>query len=201
MTILALELSTAVGSIAFRHDDGTSVVRQFPADRQHSGMFFENLSVVRQECGLPTKIVVGLGPGSYAGTRIAIATALGLRAASGAELVGLPSICAIDQPEYGFIGDARRGSYYFAHVQKGKLLEGPVLVGEEDVRAKVNKHAHLPFLSAEKLAAFPEATLVHPSAELLASLAENAAGSVESLEPIYLRAPYITTPKMTPWTR
>lgn len=201
MTILALELSTAVGSIAFRHDDGNSVVRQFPADRQHSGLFFENLGEVRETCGLPGKIVVGLGPGSYAGTRIAIATALGLRAASGAELIGRPSICAIDCLEYCVVGDARRGSYYFAHVKKGKLLEGPTLVSAEEVRAKRSEHADLPFLSAEKLAAFPEVTLAYPSAVLLVGLAEDAADSDENLEPIYLRSPYITTPKMTPWIR
>lgn len=201
MTILALELSTAVGSIAFRHDDGTSVVRQFPADRQHSGLFFENLSELRRTCGLPAKIVVGLGPGSYAGTRIAIATALGLRAAAGAELIGLPSICALGQPEYGVVGDARRSGYYFARVQTGKLLEGPALVSADELRAKISAHPGLPFLSAEKLAAFPEVTLAYPRAELLATLAESAAGSEESLEPIYLRPPYITQPKMTPWTR
>src|SRR4051794_5917036 len=117
MTILALELSTAVGSVAFRHADGTTVVSQFPADRQHSGLFFEHLSKLRQSCGLPAKIAVGLGPGSYAGTRIALAAALGLRTASGAELIGLPSICAYDPCEYGVLGDARRGSYYFARVQ------------------------------------------------------------------------------------
>ncbi len=201
MTILALELSSALGSIAFRRSDGSCVVRQFPADRQHSGFFFENLELVRQECGLPEKIVVGLGPGSYAGTRIAIATALGLRAANGAELIGLPSICAIDRQAYGVVGDARRGSYYFARVQQGKILEGPTLASAEEVRAQMTAHPGLPFVAAEKLPAFPEISLAYPTAELLAALAEHAPVSDENLEPIYLRAPYITQPKMTPWTR
>lgn len=201
MTILALELSTAVGSIAFRQDDGTTVVRQFPADRQHSGLFFENLSELRRSCGLPEKIAVGLGPGSYAGSRIALATALGLRAACGAELVGLPSICAYEPPEFGVVGDARRGSYYFARVRSGELSEGPSLVSENELREKLDAHPELPFVTAEKLAAFPEITLAHPSAELLAHLAETAVASDGNLEPIYLRPPYITQPRMTPWNR
>ena len=201
MSILALELSSAVGSIAFRGTDGASVVRQFPADRQHSGLFFENLSEIRRSCGLAETIVVGLGPGSYAGTRIAIATAIGLRAASGARLVGLPSICALDFPEYCVAGDASRSSYFFAHVQQGRCVEGPLLVTEEELRTKMGQHPYLPFVASELLPQFPAITLAHPSATILAVVAENAAGGAENLEPIYLRQPYITTPKATPWTR
>lgn len=201
MSILALELSSAVGSVAFRRDDGSTIVRQFPADRRHSGLFFESLSEIRHACGLAAKIVVGLGPGSYAGTRIAIATAMGLRAASGARLVGLPSICALDFPEYCVAGDARRSSYFFAHVQQGRCTEGPFLVSEEELRTKMSEHPHLPSVAAEPLPQFPAITLAHPSAALLAALAETEDGSAENLEPIYLRQPYITTPKATPWTR
>ncbi len=201
MSILALELSSAVGSVAFRGADGSTVVRQFPADRQHSGLFYENLSDIRLTCGLPKTIAVGLGPGSYAGTRIAIATAMGLRAASNARLVGLPSICAFDFPEYCVAGDARRSSYFFAHVEQGRCLEGPSLLTEEELRAKMREHLDLPFVAAERLPRFSEITLAHPSAALLAELAENAAARAENLQPIYLRQPYITTPKTTPWTR
>ncbi len=201
MSILALELSSAVGSIAWRADAGTTVVRQFPADRQNSGFFFENLAELRAGYGLPEKIVVGLGPGSYAGTRIAIATALGLRAANGAELVGLPSICAIDLPVYGIVGDARRSSYFFAEVRAGSCIEGPTLLSDAELREKMKERAELPFVAAGPLPGFPEIAVAYPSAGLLAALGENAVSTGESLEPIYLRQPYITTPKATPWIR
>ncbi len=200
MKILALELSSAVGSIAWRADEGVEVVRQFPADRQHSGLFFEHLRELRREVGLPETIVVGLGPGSYAGTRIAIATALGLRAAGGARLVGLPSICAIDLPEYGVAGDARRGSYFFAQVRGGRCLAGPMLLTAEELRGQRSAHPLLPFVASEALPEFAEMTRVHPSAAVLARLGEGAE-SAENLEPIYLRPPYITTPKAKPWIR
>src|SRR3954468_24706051 len=119
MKTLALELSSSVGSVATCDGADGHLLRVFPADRKHSGLFFENLSALREESGKPEAIVVGLGPGSYAGVRIAIATAIGLRAASGARLFGLPSICAFESPEYLVVGDARRNSFFLAHVVDG----------------------------------------------------------------------------------
>src|ERR1700676_1519401 len=74
MKILALELSTARGSLAWND----ALVREWPNDRKDSGPFFENLADIRKQFGLPEKIIVGLGPGSYAGVRIAISAAIGL---------------------------------------------------------------------------------------------------------------------------
>src|SRR6476659_6803442 len=104
MRVLALELSTAIGSLAFC-DDSVRLFRTFPADRKDSALFYENLEGIYRGSGPPEVIVVG--PGSYAGVRIAIATAIGLKVAANARLVGLPSICAIDQSEYLVVGDAR----------------------------------------------------------------------------------------------
>src|SRR2546421_1759369 len=116
MKMLALEMSTAQGSIAFRDDGAPLFDCNFAADRKHSGAFFENVQRSLERFGRPRQIVVGLGPGSYAGVRIAIATALGLRSATGARLIGIPSIAALDvEPrKYGVIGDARRKSFFFA---------------------------------------------------------------------------------------
>ena len=195
MRVLALELSSPVGSVAFRDDAGAELVRAFPADRKDSGLFYENLRVIHQTCGSPEVILVGLGPGSYAGVRIAIATALGLKAASGARLLGLPSACAFEQEEYVVVGDARRNSFYFAHVIAGRCLEGPTLATEEEVRAKLATWRHVPILATQPLVQFENVALAHPSALRLAQLAAQADfGIEETLEPIYLREPYITTP-------
>ena len=84
MKVLALELSSPVGSVAFCDHGGERDLRVFPADRKDSGLFYENLQEMQETSGRPEVIVVGLGPGSYAGVRIAIATAVGLKAAWGA---------------------------------------------------------------------------------------------------------------------
>ena len=124
-----------------------------------------------------------------------------MRAANGAELVGLPSICAIDLPVYGIVGDARRSTYFFAEVRAGSCVEGPTLLSEAELLEKMKERAELPFVAAGPLPGFPEIAVAYPSAGLLAALGENAVSTGESLEPIYLRLPYITTPKATPWIR
>src|SRR5438270_2541099 len=89
MKTLALEMSTAQGSIVWREDEKALFDCRFAADRKHSGAFFENLQLCLERFGRPEQIIVGLGPGSYAGIRIAIATALGLRSATRAKLMGI----------------------------------------------------------------------------------------------------------------
>src|SRR5207244_3931023 len=91
MKILALELSSARGSVALFNDGNVDFVREWPNDRKNSGPFFEYLAEVLKEFEKPDTIIVGLGPGSYAGTRIAISAAIGLQAASQSRLIGYPS--------------------------------------------------------------------------------------------------------------
>src|SRR5439155_15494621 len=95
MKILALELSSARGSVALFNDGNVVFFREWQNDRKNSGPFFEYLTEVQKQFGKPDTIVVGLGPGSYAGTRIAVSAAIGLQAASRARLIGFASICAI----------------------------------------------------------------------------------------------------------
>jgi tRNA threonylcarbamoyladenosine biosynthesis protein TsaB len=198
MKILALELSTACGSLAWLGKD--DIVREWPNDRKNSGPFFENLKFVSEKFGSPDKIIVGLGPGSYAGVRIAISAAIGLQATSTAQLVGFPSICAIGcgAEEYGVIGDARRQSFFFARVRVNELIEGPDLFAENELRDKLNKlGTGMSIFASEKLPQFERALVRYPSAELLARLGldSNRRFSLPPLEPIYLRGPHVTLPK------
>ena len=197
MKILAFDLSTARGSIAWREDDHVSFHRDFANDRKHSGLFFENLHACLDDNGRPDSIVVGLGPGSYAGTRIAIATATGLRMAHRAELIGISSLCALDvEPgEYFVIGDARRESFFFARVVAGQLVEGPALCSEKDLRSRLNE-IDAPVYSQEKLSF--NAVVAYPSAQILVERVLSGTGKISRppLEPIYLREPHITVPKV-----
>lgn len=196
MKVLALELSSPVGSVAFCDDSGGRDLKVFPADRKDSGLFYENLQALEKTSGRPELIVVGLGPGSYAGVRIAIATALGLKVAWGTRLLGLPSICALESEEYVAVGDARRNSFFFARVARGRCLEGPTLATADEMLAKLSEWQHLPRFASEPLAQFANVVVEHPSALRLAELARRAEiDDPETLEPIYLREPYITTPR------
>ena len=199
MKILALDLSSARGSLAWR-DGKTGMTREWANNRKNSGEFFRNLAEVQTRFGLPDRIVVGLGPGSYAGTRIAISAAIGLQMAGNAELVGLSSLCAVatDSPEYAVIGDARRQSFFFSHVRDRALVTSPDLQAKAELCATLRAvGTRMPIFATEELEQFPQIAVVYPSAEILARLAEdtNRAFVLPPLEPMYLREPHITTPK------
>ena len=199
MKTLALELSSGRGSIALIESGEVLLDRSFSNDRKHSGAFFESVEFCLQQPGAPEEIVVGLGPGSYAGVRIAIATALGLRTAVSAKLVGIASICAldVDDRDYCVIGDARRQSFYLARVSNGTLIDGPTLMTATELEARITV-ATMPVYSSEQLAQFPLAKLAYPAARRLAELARLQSNEIDDtrpLEPIYLREPHITTPK------
>jgi tRNA threonylcarbamoyladenosine biosynthesis protein TsaB len=199
MKILALELSTARGSLAWL-DGEAEFVREWPNDRKNSAAFFENLQVVRKEFGAPETIIVGLGPGSYAGIRIAISAAIGIQLCSEARLIGWPSICAMesDAGEYCVVGDARRKSFFLARILRNELIEGPTLLSGPELNAKLESFepATLMF-SSEMLPQFDQLVIHFPSALMLARLAEETRHSffLPPLEPIYMREPHVTLPK------
>jgi tRNA threonylcarbamoyladenosine biosynthesis protein TsaB len=200
MKILALELSSACGSIALLAGDKIELDHEWANDRKNSGPFFEHLREVQKQFGKPDTVIVGLGPGSYAGTRIAISAAIGLQAASNARLIGYPSICAIscDAPEYCVIGDARRNSFFYARICDRNLADEPTLMSEAELREKLAKlDKKMSIFTTEKLPQFERAELRYPAAKLLGHLATSAKRKFAEppLEPMYLREPHITIPK------
>src|SRR5213080_1808086 len=198
MRILALELSTSRGSLAWLDND-VELAREWPNDRKNSAAFFENLKAMTKKVGNPEIIVVGLGPGSYAGTRIAISAAIGLQVSSRARLIGFPSICAMEGAEYCVIGDTRRKTFFFARIRANELVEGPTLLTEEELKSKLaTMEADMPIFCSESLPQFPNAVTRYPSALVLARLAQGPqrSFSLPPLEPIYLREPHTTMPKV-----
>ena len=151
------------------------------------------------------QIAVGLGPGSFAGVRIAIAAAIGLRLSFGAKLVGIPSVAALDTASlvYLAIGDARRETFYFSRVENGVCVEGPLLATAAELTQRLAESADLPVFATEPVPAFSSAQIALPSAAILARLAAQQRGIVatENLDPIYLREPHITQPKPRPTDR
>jgi tRNA threonylcarbamoyl adenosine modification protein YeaZ len=199
MKTLALELSTSRGSLAWQ-DGEIEFTREWPNDRKNSAAFFESLQAVRGKFGAPETIVVGLGPGSYAGTRIAISAAIGIQLSCGARLIGYPSICAIQchAQEYCAIGDARRKSFFFARILENEVIEGPMLFSEAELKAKLESiDSATPVFSSELLPQFQRPVVSFPTALILARLAKEPRRRfcLPPLEPFYLREPHITMPK------
>jgi tRNA threonylcarbamoyl adenosine modification protein YeaZ len=89
----------------------------------------------------PDRIVVGTGPGSFAGIRSALAFAQGYAVGSGCEVLGLPSACALAEPsrKIAVVGDARRDKFWVA-LFDGFSLSGEIFqVGREALQTAVPK--------------------------------------------------------------
>ena len=202
MTILAIDTSTNHGTVALLADGELRLDETFTADRTTSSTLFAVLERTVALASRVDQVAIGLGPGSYAGVRIAIAAAIGLELGLDARLVGLPSVAALetDAPAYLAIGDARRDTFYFTRVEDGLCLEGPLLATAAELHARLAAHPALPVFTSAPLPAFPAAQTALPSAARLARLAAAARGltATGDLEPIYLREPHITQPKARP---
>ena len=207
MKILAIESSAVRASIAavtFPDDTLAEVVvhemRELPNDRKDSGPMFSTLERVIRKFGRPDRIVVGLGPGSYAGVRIAISAAFGLAAGSRTELVGCPSIVAMPGRwrSYVVIGDARRRTFFWGQVCDRTVRGEFDLLTEEQVRLRLaSLGTGVPVFSADALPPFSHRVRRNfPAADILAQLAADPTRQLTGmpLEPIYLREAYVTTP-------
>src|SRR5687768_10954477 len=185
---LAIDTSTSAGSVAAIGYKQVVFHEQFTAARNHSSTLFRALERARSHLAQVDVVAVGLGPGSYAGIRVAISATLGFQMAFGATCVGIPSVAAFDVEEetYIAIGDARRESFYFTLVENGICSEGPMLATEREVRERLGRHAAMAVYATEKLPAFPTVRIAHPSAARIARMAFNDRGIVQrgDLEPI-----------------
>lgn len=191
---LAIEISGSPGSLAISRGGVPVWSVDFPTGPTQGGELFRALAEARRQAGKFERIVVGVGPGSYAGIRMAIAAATGLALADGAELVAVPSVCAFDSPapRWCAIGDARRGAFYFSAVADRRCVAGPRLADAKELGELLAFRAGWACLSTEALPGF--------STELARALASHLLflpdeSEKRPLEPIYLREPYITRPK------
>ena len=195
-TILALEASSDFASVALWRDEGVFAGQEFASKRSLSADLFPVLERLLEGVPLVDTIVVGLGPGSYAGVRITIAAALGLQSVWGCDLVGIPSVAALGSVtgNYQAIGDARRGTWYYSQVRDGLCEEGPLLLDSaEELRAALSRGVG-PVRSSEVLPLEWGSEVHAPKAAVLAELAARGCGILQrsDLEPLYLRDPHIT---------
>jgi tRNA threonylcarbamoyladenosine biosynthesis protein TsaB len=202
MKILAMELSTGQGSLAWSEEETKTVQsREWPNDRKNSAKFFEEIQTTVQQFGLPDRIIVGLGPGSYAGIRIAISAAFGVATAARAQLIGYPSVCAMQNgdDEYAVVGDARRQSFFFVRIAERGVVNNYELLTTDELRTRLKRlPANLPVFSSDLLPQFqPGVEQRYPSAEILVQLAAESQKKFVKipLEPIYLRDAHVTMPK------
>ncbi len=202
--LLALDLSTAHGSIAVVNGDDVLFRSSFQSERSHNAQVFAPLREALAAAGNElTGVVIGNGPGSYTGVRIAIAAAQGIALSRNIWCVGWSSLTApdLDAPSnYAIIGDARRQSFYIASVKNDRILSDLEIVSADVARESTadcgiwytfdaKPPLGLPLLSAK-----PDAAKL---AKIVQSLpaSELATLITQPLIPHYLAEAFITLPK------
>jgi tRNA threonylcarbamoyladenosine biosynthesis protein TsaB len=202
MKILALEFSTSRRSVAAWEADSTAEpVSRFVASPGHTEAF-QMASGVLEALGwtpaLLDRIVVGLGPGSYTGIRLAISIAQGWGLAhSHLTLAGQNSIELIART--AALAGRRGGARVLVDAHRGEACAQCFRLDSSTEVTPMGGMALLPWSS---MAATPEMTDLgpdlegvmpaalpcYPEAALLARLAPRLAPlPAERLEPVYLR--------------
>lgn len=213
---LVIETSTPQATVALVGPDGVEM-RGFTSDRSHNAMLFEPLRELLGGMPKVGLVLAGSGPGSYSGTRVGIAAAQGVAIAAGCPAVALPSILAVPAADGGkaclAIGDARRGAYWTARVEKHRVIQAPELCDAAELETKVTGALaeQLGVFAFEDSLRFPlpeemkaRVALEFPDAERLwraweASDEETRNGWLAEVpQPLYLKPPHITPGKREP---
>jgi tRNA A37 threonylcarbamoyladenosine modification protein TsaB len=197
MKVLAIELSSSLGSIAVAKGDTIAERRTFACERGRGTGVFAALEESRDLWRDAEVIAVGIGPGSYNGLRTACAVATSIQMATGAKLCAIPSPCllAIGDEHYAVYGDARGGRAYRAEVRDRKICGEISLISHADAMARTEGE----LVQCYRIGAVPGLDRlpdVHPDAAVLGLLARHVPTlSPGDLEPIYLKPPHITLPR------
>ena len=208
MKIAAVDTSTALGSIALYEDDTLVASDEHRVSNAHGESLLPMVAALFTSVGWkPTEIerwCVGLGPGSFTGVRIGVATVMGVVLATNAEVVGVSALDAmaalVDLPGKTPVAviDAIRGEVYL-----GSPGIEPVCLAPADIEAWL---APLPRplvlvgeASTKVLGDYERLTTGEhalPHARGVAVAARGRAPTpADLLEPVYVRQPEITIAK------
>jgi tRNA threonylcarbamoyladenosine biosynthesis protein TsaB len=190
MLILAFDTATDVATSALVSDGEVVGERT-----SRAVTVLEDIDALLRQAGAHTReldgIAVGIGPGSFTGIRIGLATARGLALALGVPVAGVSTLDALaaGAPEAVPVIDARRGEVFVLQGEPRvlvpaelELATGTVCVGSGAVRYRS-------LLEATGAGVPPDQDERHlPRARFHAQLARHF-GPAEAVEPMYLRVP------------
>ena len=219
--LVAIETSTALGSVALFDEKGAFVAeKEQRVSNAHGESLLPMVSALVAEAGWkPSEVArwgVGIGPGSFTGVRIGLATVRGIALATGAEVVGVTSLEAV---AYGL--EAERGETVIAALSamKGELFLQAWRGGEEVAAPTyVKVHGAAAWVAAlgvtggivvgegsrdlalgdggEGWRFVTNAPHDVPRARVIGVIAAGRGPATADIEPLYVRPPEITKPKV-----
>lgn len=189
---------------------------EWKAERNHSSAIFHSLGQILAALeGYSLKeIVVGSGPGSYGGVRVALAVADGLSLVHGSRVVSFSSWngLGIRDARAWVLSDARRGGWAWGKMTAGFLEGIPEVLSAERTLDRLAECAEsgIPVYSPEAAEVLDARGMkgiapACPCAEALGrSWQSLPSGRREEFleqpaEPLYVRAPHITSAKRPAW--
>jgi tRNA threonylcarbamoyl adenosine modification protein YeaZ len=187
---LAIDTSSDHGSIAI--GNGKVVVNRvmLNPEQKPSHSLFPALAQIGISRLKLSRVVVGIGPGSFSGIRVSLAAAYGIALVQGCPVVGISSAFSVAMqratvPYLGVYSDARRQELFCTEFRFARLMEATYLIPADDFDR--HKARFDVTVSAEKLKGISE--ILHPRAEDLIMLPDSFPFWVtgQEIEPIYLR--------------
>jgi tRNA A37 threonylcarbamoyladenosine modification protein TsaB len=185
VTSLVIENSTESGTVAVAREGVILVSLEF----SKAGELAMAIEEIFLKIGAPDEIVVGIGPGSYTGLRVASATAIGIQLALGCPAFGCPSVFGYQEVSYHVVGDARLGAVFLASIEDKQLTRGPELLPSEEFRLLRPRLGGAPIFAIGPIPDCTDLPTLRPGAKYLIQCRESF---VPSLVPLYLKEPHIT---------
>jgi len=210
MRILALDTATHLGTVALLEErDGALLVlaeASASVDSRHGETLLPHLTDVLARGGLKpedlTMLAVGIGPGSFTGVRVGLATAKGLCLALKIPLVGVSTLDVVaagagDHAKLLVLLDAKKGEVFGAHYERGQRIgepfHGPPAKIEADAVALVGAGVRDPSFVVPDGATLLDPELDAPCADVLGRLAlaqlrRVGPSDLATLVPLYVRS-------------
>lgn len=136
-TLLCIDSAQGIASLGLVHHGQVLAERQLANKRDHAERFIDEIQALLDQAELKlsqcTALVVGLGPGSFIGVRIGLATVKGLAFGANLPIVGVCSSAALalSAQQSGKIAvavDAKKGQVYAsAYVIKDNKIQQQLL--------------------------------------------------------------------------
>ena len=149
MNILAIDTSTEILMVAAKTGEYWTGYSS-NVGLKHASQLAHHINKLTNEIGIKMNqydlIATGIGPGSFTGIRIGIATAYGIVRASNASLVGLSLIEVIAYSYRHFPGllipiiDARKNRYYSSFFRKGNQINEFLDVSPNDLSKLIREY-------------------------------------------------------------